>query len=77
MTASYGLRAALPRACTYGHTVHLLSYVTAGNDVDAGFTMLVGTCLGLVTIECICFGFRIDRANPFHFAGLATSGSAE
>ena len=27
--------------------------------VDAGPTMLVGTCLGLVTIECICFGFRV------------------
>ena len=44
--------------------------------VDAGPTMPVGTCLGLVTIACICFGIGVDGANPSHFAGVATPGSA-
>ncbi len=30
-----------------------------------------------ITILCICFVIRVDGASPSHFAGLATSGSAD
>jgi hypothetical protein len=71
----------LGKASAGGHARWYPSPISSGSPrseyVDAGPTMPVSACLGLITKSRICSGIRVDGANPSNFAGLATSESAD